>query len=84
MHINTFSYHNTLLYILKIFIYVIEHFKFYRCLSILILAQSLNRYTNKFYKNTENLQKNHAIITKSHSHIVLGIIGCFSNQPRNM
>ena len=55
MHINTFSYHNTLLYISKIFIYVIEHFKFYRCLSILILAQSLNRYTNKLYKNTENL-----------------------------
>ena len=55
MYINTFSYHNTLIYISIFFIYNIEHFKFYRYLSILILAQNLNRYTNKFYKNTENL-----------------------------
>lgn len=55
MHINTFSYQNTLLRLSIIFIYDIKHFKFYRYLSILILAQSLNRYTNKFYKNTANL-----------------------------
>ena len=55
LHINTFCYHNTLIHSSIIFIYNIEHFKFYRYLSILILAQCLNRYTNKFYKNTANL-----------------------------
>ena len=79
MHINTFSYQNTLLHLSIIFIYDIKHFKFYRYLSILILTQSLNRYTNKFYKNTKILQKNHVIITKSHNHIVLGIIRHFNS-----
>jgi len=84
MYINAFNYHITFMTSSFILIYVVKHFKFYRYLSIIILVQCLNRYTNKFYKNTKILQKNHVIITKSHNHIVLGIIGCFSNRPRNM
>ena len=74
LYINTFSYHIHFITSLIILIYKPKHFKFYRYLSIIILPINLNSYTNKVYKNTLNLQKNHATMTKSHNHVILGII----------